>query len=407
MTASTVPAFRWAVAGPKLARSRDILLVAIAGGHLLLLLLLVAVDLRGASAVMAAAMLALATVYTLNTVAHWHLHRPLFVHRGWSRALSLFLTLATFVPQSVWKKRHLWHHAGEPAGRVRLRLSRNVAVELAVVAAVLFVLGWLRPLALGLVVAPGFALGMALCRMQGHFEHAGDADRARSGVSHYGWLYNALWFNDGYHAEHHLAPAVHWTDLPRRKREPSRISTRAPLLRFVEGGRRPGPIATLLGALERTVLCSRVLERWVVATHARAIAALLADASIARIAIVGGGLFPRSVLVFRELYPAAKLVVIDMCPRSIGIARAHLAQRGVAEPVMECATFDPDSFSGFDLVVFPLAFVGDRSAIVRARARNRFVLTHDWLVHRGAGLSRIVSVWLWKRVTLHAGTATP
>ena len=31
------------------------------------------------------------------------------------------------------------------------------------------------------------------------------------GVSSYGWLYNLLWFNNGYHAEHHFRPRVHWT----------------------------------------------------------------------------------------------------------------------------------------------------------------------------------------------------
>ena len=31
------------------------------------------------------------------------------------------------------------------------------------------------------------------------------------GVSWYHRLYNWLWFNNGYHAEHHYRPRVHWT----------------------------------------------------------------------------------------------------------------------------------------------------------------------------------------------------
>jgi hypothetical protein len=32
-------------------------------------------------------------------------------------------------------------------------------------------------------------------------------------VSSYHWLYNLLWFNNGYHAEHHYKPKVHWTKM--------------------------------------------------------------------------------------------------------------------------------------------------------------------------------------------------
>jgi fatty acid desaturase len=32
-------------------------------------------------------------------------------------------------------------------------------------------------------------------------------------VSSYGKLYNAIWFNNGYHAEHHYKPKVHWTKM--------------------------------------------------------------------------------------------------------------------------------------------------------------------------------------------------
>ena len=33
------------------------------------------------------------------------------------------------------------------------------------------------------------------------------------GVSSYHRLYNWLWFNNGYHAEHHYRPRVHWTEM--------------------------------------------------------------------------------------------------------------------------------------------------------------------------------------------------
>jgi hypothetical protein len=55
---------------------------------------------------------------------------------------------------------------------------------------------------------PGYLAGLGLCLLQGHFEHAGGT------TSHYGWLYNRLFFNDGYHVEHHRRPGIHWTQLP-------------------------------------------------------------------------------------------------------------------------------------------------------------------------------------------------
>ena len=33
------------------------------------------------------------------------------------------------------------------------------------------------------------------------------------GVSSYHRLYNLVWFNNGYHAEHHYRPRVHWTEM--------------------------------------------------------------------------------------------------------------------------------------------------------------------------------------------------
>src|SRR5262249_17478553 len=33
------------------------------------------------------------------------------------------------------------------------------------------------------------------------------------GVSSYAKWYNLLWFNNGYHAEHHFRPKVHWTKM--------------------------------------------------------------------------------------------------------------------------------------------------------------------------------------------------
>src|SRR5438093_1490171 len=83
-----------------------------------------------------------------------------------------------------------------------------------VAAALLPQVAALRPAFLVVVALPGWLAGMALCRLQGDGEHASSTE----GVSFHARLYNRLWFNDGYHAEHHRSPGEHWTRLPSRRR---------------------------------------------------------------------------------------------------------------------------------------------------------------------------------------------
>jgi fatty acid desaturase len=58
-------------------------------------------------------------------------------------------------------------------------------------------------------------------RYQEFCEHFGvDASNpATNSVSCYGRLYNAITFNNGYHQEHHMRPAVHWTKIAALKKE--------------------------------------------------------------------------------------------------------------------------------------------------------------------------------------------
>ncbi len=62
---------------------------------------------------------------------------------------------------------------------------------------------------------PCYYLGNCLSYLNGYYLHLGgnpDVPLAW-GVSSYHKLYNLLWFNNGYHAEHHYRPRVHWTDM--------------------------------------------------------------------------------------------------------------------------------------------------------------------------------------------------
>lgn len=50
---------------------------------------------------------------------------------------------------------------------------------------------------------------------QNYFEHYGamPGNRKTDSVSCYHPVYNFLWFNNGYHQEHHYRPGVHWTEV--------------------------------------------------------------------------------------------------------------------------------------------------------------------------------------------------
>src|SRR5262249_36443572 len=133
--------------------------------------------------------------------------------------------------------------------------------------------------------------------------------------------------------------------------------------------------ALSLEGLERLVLRWAVLQRFVLQRHERAFRRLLPPLpAVPRIALVGGGLFPGTLRRLRRLVPEASCPVIDRSAANIAVARA-LAPAGV-----ECvpACYAPDLVKGFDVVVFPLAFDGDRQAIYRDPPAP-VVLVHDWL----------------------------
>ncbi len=372
-----------------LRRRADLPLAAAALAQGLVPPLAVAAARHGIAAAAAGAAAVAASVWWgANTVAHNHIHNPLFRRRGWNRACSLWLTVATGIPQSLWRARHLAHHAGGRAPAV----PRAAFAEAALVALAWAGLAALGPLGFAAAYLPGFALGLALCHCQGHFEHAGGA----AGVSHHGALHNLLWFNDGYHAEHHARPSLHWSRLPSLAGAPAVVSRWPPLLRWLDALAADRLLGLALIALEHLAIALAPVRRFVLARHARAIAALLPAAGrVERACVVGGGLFPRTALVLRRLLPECRITIVDASARSLAVARGLLDDGAVR---FEHARWDRRRGAGFDLVVLPLGYVGDRAAEYAAPAA-RALLVHDWLWRR-RGRSRVVSLLLLKRVNL-------
>jgi fatty acid desaturase len=62
---------------------------------------------------------------------------------------------------------------------------------------------------------PFYYFGHCLSMLNGYYRHfGGNPDEPMGwGVSSYNRLYNWVWFNNGYHGEHHYRPRVHWTKM--------------------------------------------------------------------------------------------------------------------------------------------------------------------------------------------------
>jgi fatty acid desaturase len=345
----------------------DGLLVALALAHAAVLI--------GAPSV---ASIAIGLWWNSNTIAHNFLHSPFFRSRALNRGFAIYLSALLGIPQSIWRDRHLQHHAGRHRA---MRLTPETAVEVAVI---LSIWAWLAAVAPSFffgVYVPGYGLGLMLCFLQGHYEHA------RGTTSHYGRVYNWVFFNDGYHVEHHLRPGEHWTRLPRRQSIDARQSRWPPVLRWLD--------AFTLASLERLVLRSPRLQRFVVVRHERAFRELLRRLPpVGRVTIVGGGLFPRTALILRRLLPAADLTIVEADEEHLAIAEGLLD--GTVH--LRHSWFDVTVDDEADLVVIPLAFDGDRDRAY-THPPARALLVHDWIWRRRApGVS--VSWLLFKRLNL-------
>src|SRR5439155_5802354 len=174
--------------------------------------------------------------------------------------------------------------------------------------------------------------------------------------------------------------------------------------------------------------------------HERAFEVLLPKlGNVRTVSIVGGGIFPRTALILERLLPGAKLTVLDASEESLRAARpflngevelvrhffevsalgACLKNSGAGlRPAMNerlarentgarrpkgrrdaCpTTFSKHVLRNADLIVIPLAFIGNRSVIYRDPPAPA-VLVHDWIWRR-RGTGVVISLALLKRLNL-------
>lgn len=214
-----------------------------------------------------ACLYAFAIGWNQDSVSHNFIHNPFFVSRLANRITEFALTLENGVPQTMYAFVHMRHHAGnsdrpdakgetidpisiyrhgaegkaEPvlsyvllgfwrdddpfavARQIRARRpaeARRAMQEFWVMVAAygaLLAIRW----EFVLVLAPFYYLGQSLSFLIAYYEHLGaePGDPLATGVSTYEPVYNALFLNNGYHAEHHYRPKQHWTKMPALRRE--------------------------------------------------------------------------------------------------------------------------------------------------------------------------------------------
>jgi fatty acid desaturase len=201
-------------------------------------------------------MLVLLNTFLIGTnyqcVAHNFIHNPFFNRPLLNNVFSVLNSFCIGVPASVYKTHHLEHHRHNnrpdkdetstfrhgkngqeeniflysTLGILRTDLvslykttkkqSSLVHLELLVLSFFitgLCLLSW--KLFLGYVLT-SYLTGQFFALWENYCEHhhADYTDRKRDSVSCYNSVYNFLWFNNGYHQEHHHAPTIHWTKIP-------------------------------------------------------------------------------------------------------------------------------------------------------------------------------------------------
>jgi fatty acid desaturase len=213
--------------------------------------------------VLVPAFIAIAWSYCWNMqcISHNFIHNPYFASAWLNRAYSVLETLALGVPHVLYHHYHMNHHFGDsdrkgpsgttkdwssiyrygksdqPEGFWRYCLISFFRVEVGPVVRMAFKHGpkevaqlVVETLVLGAFwvtmavvnwryfvyfYLPSYYLGWVLSYAEGYLEHYGaqPGNPYANSVSSYFWLYNLVWFNNGYHQEHHWDPKVHWTKM--------------------------------------------------------------------------------------------------------------------------------------------------------------------------------------------------
>ena len=204
--------------------------------------------------------------WNINSVCHNFVHNPFFTSNLLNRLFSLMQSFALGFSQVCYDAVHSRHHCGnsdkpgddgdtidwasiyrhgehdeaesvwaytffsyvrdDPWAILRELKTRSVSEARWGLAEIvgfmgLFILMFFVNWKFMLFFLPFYYFGHCLSYLNGYYLHYGaDPDQPIAwGVSSYHRLYNWIWFNNGYHAEHHFRPKMHWTKMKEFQRQ--------------------------------------------------------------------------------------------------------------------------------------------------------------------------------------------
>lgn len=200
--------------------------------------------------------LVLLNIFMMGTnyqcIAHNFIHIPFFKLGILNQIFSMFNSIGIGLPQSLYRIHHLNHHRhnNHPdtdesstyrygkngkeeniftyslLGVIRTDLGalyksarKQSVLPVIEILILVYFIGFLAAINWKLVLyylVPSIFLGQVFAVWENYCEHhrAPLNDRKRDSVSCYNSFYNFIWFNNGYHQEHHYSPQVHWTEIP-------------------------------------------------------------------------------------------------------------------------------------------------------------------------------------------------
>lgn len=201
------------------------------------------------------------TCTNYQCIAHNHIHNPFFRSARLNALFSALNSLGLGMPATIYRFHHLNHHrfnndlpdaaTGDTrdrsstyryAGRggaaegllaysvlgvfrtdlgvlhadaKKKGLARHVWLETALVVLAAAAVLAARPSCFFAFYLPVWFLGQVAAFAENYLEHAHatPGNRLTDSVSSYSALYNLVWFNNGYHQEHHFRPQLHWTQI--------------------------------------------------------------------------------------------------------------------------------------------------------------------------------------------------
>ena len=226
----------------------------------------------------------------INGIGHNFIHNPFFRSKILNRLFGVTQSIGCCFSQTYYNAVHMRHHKGnsdrqdengdtidwlsiyrhghdgeaenpwsyvflgffrDDVGAIRgdLRKRDNGDlfwgnIELAAFAITLLVMFFFNWRYVIFFMVPFWYLGHCFSYLNGYYRHYGaNPDKPIAwGVSSYGKIYNWLFFYNGYHAEHHFRPKVHWTKMEAFRQSIAELQK--------EGGVRTIKRAHMLGFLD-------------------------------------------------------------------------------------------------------------------------------------------------------------